>query len=277
MCIFMGDMGMLNDTVDYLNTFTDGFKPEIAIILGSGLGDLADTYAEHVVPYSKIPNFSRSTIEGHKGNLVFAHIKDRPVVMMQGRNHFYEGYSMEQITYPIKVFKCLGVKTLILTNAAGAVNKSFRPGDLMVITDHINMMGTNPLIGPNDEEFGVRFPDMSEIYNKELVKLADAAARLLKINLRHGVYLASSGPSYETPAEINMARILGADAIGMSTVPEAIVANYCGLNVLGISCISNYATGVSTKKLSHEDVITTTNIVKDKFTELVLTLLGNIK
>lgn len=277
MCIFMGDMGMLNDTVDYLNTFTDGFKPEIAIILGSGLGDLADTYAEHVVPYSKIPYFATSTIEGHKGNLVFAHINDKPVVMMQGRNHFYEGYTMEQITYPIKVFKRLGVKTVILTNAAGAVNKSFRPGDLMVITDHINMMGTNPLIGPNDEEFGVRFPDMSEIYNKELVKLADAAGRLLKINLRHGVYLASSGPSYETPAEINMARTLGADAIGMSTVPEAIVANYCGLNVLGISCISNYATGVSTKKLSHDEVITTTNIVKDKFTELILTLLGNIK
>ena len=272
-----GDMGMLNDTVDYLNTFTDGFKPEVAIVLGSGLGELADNYAEYTVPYSKIPNFSRSTIEGHKGNLVFAHINDKPVVMMQGRNHFYEGYTMEQITYPIKVFKRLGVKTVILTNAAGAVNKSFRPGDLMVITDHINMMGTNPLIGPNDEEFGVRFPDMSEIYNKELVKLADAAGRLLKINLRHGVYLASSGPSYETPAEINMARTLGADAIGMSTVPEAIVANYCGLNVLGISCISNYATGVSTKKLSHDEVITTTNIVKDKFTELILTLLGNIK
>lgn len=268
---------MLKDTIDYLNTYTDGFKPETAIVLGSGLGDFADDYAEYVIPYSKIPNFTSSTIKGHKGNLVFGNINDKPVVMMQGRNHFYEGYSMEQITYPIKVFKKLGVKTVILTNAAGAVNKSFRPGDLMVITDHINFMGTNPLIGPNDEHLGERFPDMTEIYNKELVKLADAAARELKINIKHGVYFASSGPSYETPAEINMARIMGADAAGMSTVPEAIVANYCGLKVLGISCISNYASGISTKKLSHEEVISTTNIVKDKFSELILKLIGNIK
>jgi purine-nucleoside phosphorylase len=267
----------MDSTVHFLNEKTNNFNPEIGIILGSGLGELADEYCDVAISYNDIPNFIKSTVKGHKGRLVFAQINGKRVVMMQGRNHFYEGYTMEQITYPIKVFKRLGVKTVILTNAAGAVNKSFRPGDLMVITDHINMMGTNPLIGPNDEEFGVRFPDMSEIYNKELVKLADAAGRLLKINLWHGVYLASSGPSYETPAEINMVRTLGADAIGMSTVPEAIVANYCGLNVLGISCISNYATGVSTKKLSHDEVITTTNIVKDKFTELILTLLGNIK
>jgi purine-nucleoside phosphorylase len=173
--------------------------------------------------------------------------------------------------------KALGVKTVILTNAAGAINKSFRPGDLMVITDHINFMGANPLRGENDDTLGVRFPDMSEIYNKNLIKIVDAAAKILNINIRHGVYFASSGPSYETPAEINMARILGGDAAGMSTVPEAIFANYCGMNVVGISCISNYASGVSTKKLSHQEVIQTAQEVKDKFCALILKVLGNIK
>ena len=196
--------------------------------------------------------------------------------MMQGRNHFYEGHSMQDITYPIKVMKKLGVKTVIITNAAGAVNKSFKPGDLMVITDHINLMGTNPLIGPNDSEFGTRFPDMSEIYNKELIKIVDAVGRLLRLELRHGVYIASTGPSYETPAEIRMARALGADAAGMSTVPEAIVANYCGMNVVGISCISNYASGISTRKLTHDEVIETTGQVKAKFKQLILLLLKNI-
>jgi len=266
----------MKDTLDYIETYTDGFCPEIGIILGSGLGELADEYCEFAIPYDKIPGFAKSTIEGHKGQLVFAEINGRKVVMMQGRNHYYEGHSMQDITYPIKVMKKLGVKTLIITNAAGAVNKSFNPGDLMVITDHINMMGSNPLIGPNDEDFGVRFPDMSEIYNKNLIKLADAAGRILKLDLKHGVYIASSGPSYETPAEIRMARTLGADAAGMSTVPEAIVANYCGIKVLGISCISNFASGISSKKLTHDEVITTTNNVKAKFKELVLLLLKNI-
>lgn len=267
---------MIEETLDYINEYTDNFEPEIGIVLGSGLGDLADKYCDIAIPYSNIPHFAKSTVQGHKGQLVFADINGRKVVMMQGRNHFYEGHSMSDVTYPIKVMKKLGVKTLILTNAAGAVNKSFRPADLMVITDHINFMGTNPLIGPNDEDFGVRFPDMSEVYNKNLIKIVDAAGRLLKLDLKHGVYMATTGPSYETPAEIKMARFMGADAIGMSTVPEAIVANYCGIDVIGISCISNYATGVSTKKLSHEEVIETTDKVKSKFKELVLLLLKNI-
>lgn len=267
---------MIEETLDYINEYTDNFEPEVGIVLGSGLGDLADKYCDIAIPYSNIPHFAKSTVQGHKGQLVFANINDRKVVMMQGRNHFYEGHSMSDVTYPIKVMKKLGVKTLILTNAAGAVNKSFRPADLMVITDHINFMGTNPLIGPNDEDFGVRFPDMSEVYNKNLIKIVDAAGRLLKLDLKHGVYMATTGPSYETPAEIKMARFMGADAIGMSTVPEAIVANYCGIDVIGISCISNYATGVSTKKLSHDEVIETTDKVKAKFKELVLLLLKNI-
>lgn len=267
---------MIEETLDYINEYTENFAPEIGIVLGSGLGDLADKYCDISIPYSNIPHFAKSTVQGHKGQLVFADINGRKVVMMQGRNHFYEGHSMSDVTYPIKVMKKLGVKTLILTNAAGAVNKTFKPADLMVITDHINFMGTNPLIGPNDENFGVRFPDMSEVYNKNLIKIVDAAGRLLKLDLKHGVYMATTGPSYETPAEIRMARSMGADAIGMSTVPEAIVANYCGINVIGISCISNYATGVSTKKLSHDEVIETTDKVKSKFKELVLLLLKNI-
>lgn len=267
---------MIEEILDYINEYTDNFEPEIGIVLGSGLGDLADKYCDIAIPYSNIPHFAKSTVQGHKGQLVFADINGRKVVMMQGRNHFYEGHSMSDVTYPIKVMKKLGVKTLILTNAAGAVNKSFRPADLMVITDHINFMGTNPLIGRNDENFGVRFPDMSEVYSKNLIKIVDAAGRLLKLDLKHGVYMATTGPSYETPAEIKMARFMGADAIGMSTVPEAIVANYCGIEVIGISCISNYATGVSTKKLSHEEVIETTDKVKSKFKELVLLLLKNI-
>lgn len=275
-CARVGVTIMMKETLDYIQTYTDDFKPEIGIVLGSGLGDLADTYCEFAISYDKIPGFAKSTVEGHKGQLVFAQINKRNVVMMQGRNHFYEGHSMQDVTYPIKVMKKLGVKTVIITNAAGAINKSFRPGDLMVITDHINLMGTNPLIGPNDPDLGVRFPDMSEVYNKNLIKIVDAAGRLLKIDLKHGVYVATTGPSYETPAEIKMARFMGGDAAGMSTVPEAIVANYCGMKVIGISCISNFATGISSKKLSHEEVIETTEKVKAKFKELVLLLLKNI-
>ena len=275
-CARVGVTIMMKETLDYIQTYTDDFKPEIGIVLGSGLGDLADTYCEFAIPYDKIPGFAKSTVEGHKGQLVFAQINKRNVVMMQGRNHFYEGHSMQDVTYPIKVMKKLGVKTVIITNAAGAINKSFRPGDLMVITDHINLMGTNPLIGPNDPDLGVRFPDMSEVYNKNLIKIVDAAGRLLKIDLKHGVYVATTGPSYETPAEIKMARFMGGDAAGMSTDPEAIVANYCGMKVIGISCISNFATGISSKKLSHEEVIETTEKVKAKFKELVLLLLKNI-
>lgn len=267
---------MMQDTLDYIEQFTDDFKPEIGIVLGSGLGEIADEYCEYKIPYEHIPGFSKSTVEGHKGQLVFATIGNRKVVMMQGRMHYYEGHSMQDITYPIKVMKKLGVEKIILTNAAGAVNKSFRPGDIMVITDHINLMGANPLVGKNDETLGVRFPDMSEIYNKNYIKIADKAGRILNIDLRHGVYIAFSGPSYETSAEIKMARYIGADAAGMSTVPEAIVANYCGMKVLGLSCITNFASGISSKKLSHAEVIETANQVKNKFKDLVLLLIKNI-
>lgn len=264
------------DTLDYIEMFTDGFVPEIGMILGSGLGDLADEYSTYAIPYDKIPGFVSSTVPGHKGQLVFAEIMGKRVVMMQGRNHYYEGHSMKDVTYPVKVMKKLGVKTIIITNAAGAVNKSYRPGDFMMITDHINFMGENPLLGPNDETLGVRFPDMSAIYDKTLIKIADSVSHLLGINLKHGVYVATSGPSYETPAEVKMFRYMGGDAVGMSTVPEAIVANYCGMRVLGISCISNYASGVSTKNLAHEEVIEMTNKVKPQFKSLILQILKSL-
>lgn len=256
-------------TIEFLNEKTNNYAPEIGIILGSGLGELADEYCDIAIPYSEIPDFIKSTVKGHKGRLVFAKINGKRVVMMQGRNHYCEGHSMQEITYPVKVMKKLGVKTLILTNAAGAVNESFKPSDLMLITDHINNMGANPLFGANDETLGERFPDMSEIYKKKLIELAEGCADKLGIKLQKGVYFANSGPSYETPAEIRMARILGADAVGMSTVPEAIVANYCKLDVLGISCISNAASGVGSAALSHEEVIDVTNQSKAKFKNLI--------
>lgn len=259
----------MQNTLDYINKKTNGFTPEIGIILGSGLGDFADEYCDVVIPYNEIPHFMNSNVVGHKGQLVFAEINNKKTVMMQGRNHFYEGYSLSEITYPVKIMKKLGVKTLILTNASGAVNESFRPSDLMIITDHINFMGTNPLIGTNDNTLGERFPDMSEVYKKDLIQLAEECANSLGIDVQKGIYMACTGPSYETPAEIHMARLLGADAIGMSTVPEAIVANYCGINVLGISCISNSASGISQTHLSHNEVIETTNKAKEKFKALL--------
>ncbi len=266
----------MENTLKFINQQTDNFTPEIGIVLGSGLGELADEFCIHGINYSDIPNFASSTVSGHKGKLVFAQINGKNVVMMQGRIHFYEGHPLNIVTYPIKVLKNLGVKTLILTNAAGAVNPNFKPADLMLIRDHINFMGTNPLIGPNDEFFGTRFPDMSEIYKKHLRDLAKVCARKLNIELEEGVYLATTGPSYETPAEIKMFGLCGADAVGMSTVPEAIVANYCGMDVLGISCITNHAAGVSETKLAHSEVIESANIAKNKFKGLIKEIIKNL-
>lgn len=266
----------MENTVNFLREKTNNFVPEIGIILGSGLGELADEHCDFAISYNDIPNFITSTVKGHKGRLVFSEICGKKVVMMQGRNHFYEGHSLQEITYPIKVMKKMGVKTIILTNAAGAVNESFKPADLMIITDHINNLGNNPLIGENDETLGERFPDMSEVYKKDLIELAENCAKKLEISVQKGVYWANSGPSYETPAEIKMIRKLGGDAVGMSTVPEAIVANYCGINVLGISCITNAASSSNGEKLSHEEVIEAANTAKVKFKTLILGILKNI-
>lgn len=266
----------MQKTIDFINEKTNNFYPEAGIILGSGLGDFVDNFESISISYSQIPGFETSTIQGHAGKLVFAEICNKKIVLMQGRYHFYEGHSMQDIVFPIKVMKKLGIKTIIITNAAGAINKKFKPSDLMLITDHINLMGTNPLIGANDETFGTRFPDMSEIYKKKLIKIAEKSAKSLKIKIKKGVYAACTGPSYETPAEINMLKKSGADAVGMSTAPEAIVANYCGINVLGLSCLTNYAAGIQQTPLSHQEVIESANIAKENFKALLLKILNEI-
>ncbi|MBO7672484.1 purine-nucleoside phosphorylase [bacterium] len=268
---------MISDSVNFIKNKLLNFEPEIGIVLGSGLGELADEVNGITIDESgELPDFPAPTVEGHKGRLVLGEFEGKNVLFMQGRVHYYEGLSLDKVTMPVKVFKLLGVKTVILTNAAGAVNKRFNPADLMLITDHINFMGVNPLVGKNNDKLGTRFPDMSEIYKKNLRDLAKKCAADLGIKLREGVYLATSGPSYETPAEINMFRLMGADAVGMSTVPEAIVANYCGMNVMGISCITNYAAGVSDKKLSHSEVIENADIAKKDFKNLIRKIVKNL-
>jgi purine-nucleoside phosphorylase len=265
------------EAASYLKTkYTD--IPKIGLILGSGLGVLADEIEMPVkIPYNEIPNFPVSTVEGHAGQLVFGVLKGENVVAMQGRFHFYEGYSLDKVTAPVRVMKELGIETLIVTNAAGGINESFEAGDLMLITDHINNMGTNPLIGPNDIKFGVRFPDMSESYDVKLREVAKNSANELNIKLQEGVYVGNTGPSYETPAEVRALRTLGGDAVGMSTVPEVIIAKHAGLNVLGISCISNMAAGILDQPLSHDEVIETTDKVRANFLNLVKSIIEKIQ
>ena len=244
--------------------------PTIGMVLGSGLGDYADTLEETIIlPYSDIPGFPLPTVPGHNGAMVFGKKQGRDVVVLQGRIHYYEGLPMQQITLPIRVLAALGVKTVILTNAAGGVNTGFHPGDLMLLSDHINYSGMNPLIGPNLDAFGPRFPDMSDLYTAELRSRIHAAAREAGIQLQEGVYAMYSGPNYETPAEIRMFRVLGADAVGMSTVPEALVAGHCGMQVVGISCITNMAAGVLPQKLNHSEVMETAARVHDTFQTLI--------
>lgn len=252
-------------------------SPEIGLVLGSGLGDLVEKIQDTVViPYGEIPNFPVSTVEGHSGRLVAGLIEGKSVLAMQGRFHYYEGYSLEEITFPIRVMRQLGIRNLILTNAAGGINETFKPGDIMVIKDHINFLGLNPLRGPNHPELGPRFPDMTEAYAPQLQDVALKAAQSLQLNLRIGVYAWVSGPSYETPAEIRLLRILGADAVGMSTVPETIVANHGGMKVLGLSCITNVAAGMGHEKLDHQSVIATAEKGKEEFQRLVCNIIGTL-
>jgi purine-nucleoside phosphorylase len=245
-------------------------KVSVAIVLGSGLGAFADDLTEATaIPYAEIPGFARSTVQGHAGRLIIGKAGEVTVAVMQGRFHFYEGYSLPEVTFPIRVLKLLGVQTVLLTNAAGTLNTEFTPGSLMVISDHLNLLGDNPLRGENDERFGPRFPDLTSVYAGRLQDIAIAEGKALGVEVRRGIYAALSGPSYETPAEIHMLRSLGADAVGMSTVPEAIVARHMGMGVLGISCITNLAAGVSDEPIDHSHVIAVGARVRKSFTELL--------
>ncbi|EOL45346.1 inosine/guanosine/xanthosine phosphorylase [Enterococcus phoeniculicola] len=258
----------LQETTDFLAE--KGIKEvSFGLILGSGLGELAEEIEEAIaISYEEIPNFPVSTVAGHAGQLVYGTLSGKKVLALQGRFHYYEGYSMETVTYPVRVMAALNAHSVVVTNASGGVNESFEPGDLMLITDHLNFTGTNPLIGANEENLGPRFPDMSQAYTMDYREKAKEVANEKGIHMKEGVYMGFSGPTYETPAEIRMARTLGADAVGMSTVPEVIVAVHNGLKVLGISCITNLAAGMQAN-LNHEEVVETTQRVKAEFKSLI--------
>ena len=252
-------------------------RPKIALVLGSGLGAFADESAAATrIPYGKIPGFSKPTAEGHAGQLVIGKVNEVPVAIMQGRVHFYEGYSAQEAVYPVRVLRQMGIQSVILTNAAGAINVRFKPGDLVVIRDHISLHCINPLIGPNDDRFGTRFQDMSEAYFKRYREIALAEGKKLGMDLKEGVYVAVTGPSYETPAEIRYLRTMGADLVGMSTVPEVIVANQMGIRVLGISCITNMAAGILDQPLTHAEVMETGERVKTQFVTLLRSVIPRI-
>ena len=253
-------------------------QPAIAVVLGSGLGAFAEELTDSTaIAYKEIHGFAHATVEGHAGKLVIGKAGNVPIAAMQGRFHFYEGYSLDDVTFPVRVLKLLGVRTLILTNAAGSLNTELTPGSLMIISDHINLMGANPLIGPNEERFGPRFPDLTSTYDPELQSLVIEEATAMNIDMRRGVYAALSGPSYETPAEIHMVRTLGADAVGMSTVPEAIVARHMEMRLIGISCITNLAAGVSNRPIDHSQVMEIGKSVRAQFTELLRRVIAKLE
>jgi len=257
---------------NFLLTKLAGRKPDLGIVLGSGFADWAEQLpAKEIIPYSSIPGFPLTSVQGHSGNLIIARMADSTVLIMQGRFHFYEGHPMALISVPIRVFSKMGIRKLLLTNAAGGINTAYAPGDLMVITDHINLVQNNPLIGKNLDEFGPRFPDASAVYRSDLVTLATKYAKQADLGVHQGVYVFVSGPCFETPAEIKMMRIMGADGVGMSTVPEAIVASHNNMTVVGISMIANMASGLSAEKLTHDDVMETMKSVAPK----VITFLNN--
>ncbi len=249
--------------------------PDLAIVLGSGLGDFAGTLEDAVsMPYGELPHWPQSRVVGHEGRLVIGKVGGRVIAALAGRCHVYEGHDLKTVTFAVRVLGLLGVKMLVLTNAAGGINTGFSQGALMVIDDHINLMGDNPLVGPNDERFGVRFPDMSEVYSKRLRAVADEAGQAVGVTLPHGIYVGLLGPSYETPAEIRYLRTIGADAVGMSTVPEAIAARHMKMDVLGISCITNMAAGVLPFPLDHTEVMETAARVRGQFIALLTQIIA---
>lgn len=258
-----------NDAANYIRQHC-GLQPQIALVLGSGLGSFASELAEQtVLPYAQIPHFPLTGAEGHAGNLVIGKISGVPVAAMQGRVHLYEGHPPQRVTFPMRVFARLGVKAALLTNAAGGISTKLKQGCLVVLTDHINLQGTNPLIGPNEARFGPRFPDMTEAYAKDYRAMAMEEGKRVGIDIFEGVYAGLSGPSYETPAEIHYLRAIGADTVGMSTVPEVIVARHCGIKVLAISCVTNMAAGMEDRPLNHQEVMETGEKVKTQFVALL--------
>ena len=264
------------DCYDQIRKITD-FTPSVALVLGSGLGGFGEKIKiEKTVDYSEIKGFPISTVAGHEGRFIFGYINDVPVVCMQGRVHYYEGYKMTDVVLPIRLMCKLGAKRIILTNAAGGINKTFKPGTLMAITDHISSFVPSPLIGQNIDELGVRFPDMTQVYSKELTNLLKNTADELNIPLKEGVYIQFTGPAYETPSEINAARVLGADAVGMSTAVEAIAARHMGAEICAVSCISNMAAGLNKKPLTHEEVKETADMVADQFQKLIYNFISKI-
>lgn len=266
----------LREALQYIRRETKA-DPKVGIILGSGLGPFAEELTNRTeIPTSTIPNYPVSTVEGHAGKWVFGEISGKKILAMQGRIHGYEGYSLQKVTFPVHLMAEVGIEKLIVTNAAGGLNRNFRPGDLMLIVDHINLMFKNPLFGPNDDSLGPRFPDMAEPYNAELIKLAEQTALDLGIKLQKGVLVGLRGPTYETAAEIRMMQRIGGDAGTMSTIPEVIAAVYRGIKVLGISCITNLATGMTDKKLSHDEVTEVAELVKDKFSRLIREIVQKI-
>jgi purine-nucleoside phosphorylase len=252
-------------------------RPRIALVLGSGLGDFADTFTNATqIPYAKIPNFPQSTAIGHAGRLVIGNVGDIPVAGMQGRVHLYEGYSAKEVTFPIRVFARMGIKAVILTNAAGGINRNYSQGCLVTIRDHVNLQGGNPLVGPNDERFGLRFPDMTQAYDREFQRFVTEEGKKLGQTIHNGVYLAVQGPSYETPAEIYSFRAIGADLVGMSTVPEVIAARHSGIRVLGISCVTNMAAGTTDAPLNQEEVLEIAARIKPQFISLLRAVIPRI-
>ena len=270
-------LSKIKTTEEYILHRTKYSPTTIGLILGSGLGPLAELIEDpEFYPYSELPNFPISTIEGHKGRLVIGKLQGKTVIAMEGRFHYYEGYDMNEVTFPVRVMKLLGVSTLIVTNAAGAINTDFEPGDLMIIKDHINLSFNNPLIGKNLDDFGTRFPDMSMAYNAKYIDVVRDVSKSLNLNIREGIYAMMSGPTYETPAEIRMLHTLGADAVGMSTVPEVIVANHSQIKVIGISCLTNMASGILKQPLNHHEVMETSKKVQDNFIKLMKGIIKEI-
>lgn len=269
-------LNKLQETVSYIRTKTSA-KPKIGVVLGSGLGAFVkDVEVECTLPYKEIPHFSPPTVEGHSGNLIFGKVGNQSIVILQGRNHYYEGHSMESVVFPTRALAMLGIETLILTNSAGGFGENMQAGDFMIIEDHINLMGTNPLMGPNIKELGPRFPDMTEAYDKRLIEIMEALLLKQGTRFHKGVYCGVSGPTYETPAEVRYLKLIGGKAVGMSTVPETIAANHLGLRVAALSCITNLAAGISAQKLSHDEVTETAKRVEIQFISFLKEFIGQI-